>query len=299
MPEPQPISEHCAIGEASTLTGLSPHTIRVWEKRYGFPEAVRLPSGHRRYTRAQVRRLQAAAELVALGHRPGKVLKLSEEAMDSLLQEERQSHQAHDSKEVEKILVAAPPTLRILLDRQVQEHGMRRTVHDFLVPLIQRIGQAWAANEIDIHREHLMSEAIQDVLRSARLQVQRSHVEERPVDLVLATLPGEHHGLGLQMLSLLAVLNDSNPLLLGIDLPIREMVEAVSEHAGAALALSVSSASDVTTTTKQLRRLREELPDHVELLVGGDGVPKRVAIPGVQKLLDLHAFEAWLSERRD
>ena len=36
--------------------------MRIWERRYGRPEAVRLPSGHRRYTDAQVTWLRRVAE---------------------------------------------------------------------------------------------------------------------------------------------------------------------------------------------------------------------------------------------
>lgn len=298
MSNPKPAEELCAIGEVSALTGLSPHTIRVWERRYGMPVAVRLPSGHRRYARAQVALLQTAAELVALGHRPSKILTLPAEEIERLIQEERHANRPALSEELEKTLVAPPTALRLMLDRQIQEHGMRRTVHEFLVPLIQRIGQAWVANEIDIHREHMLSEAIQDVLRAARLQVQRSNPDDHPVDMILATLPGERHGLGLQMLSLLAVLDGAEPLLLGVDLPVQEMVDACAEHPGAALILSISSASDVTTTSKQLKRLRDALPQEIPILVGGEGLPQRSPIPGIQPIKSLLAFEEWVTERK-
>ncbi len=42
------------IGELSRRTGLSPALIRVWESRHGFPTPTRLPSGHRRYSEADV-----------------------------------------------------------------------------------------------------------------------------------------------------------------------------------------------------------------------------------------------------
>ena len=37
------------IGELSRRTGISASNLRMWESRYGFPLALRLPSGHRRY----------------------------------------------------------------------------------------------------------------------------------------------------------------------------------------------------------------------------------------------------------
>lgn len=297
MPEPKTDDGFYAIGEVSTLSGLSPHTIRVWERRYGFPQAERLPSGHRRYAKSQVALVQYAAELVASGHRPGKILSLPAEELQALAEKERQTNLGGPSSELDGILTGPYATLRRHLDHQFQEHGIRITVHDFVVPLIKRIGQAWATNEIDIHREHLLSESIQDALRSARLQILRGQADDRPVDLILTTLPGEQHGLGLQMLSLLAVLGGSHPLLLGVDLPIEEIASAATENVGAAIALSISSASDVTTTSKNLRRLRKSLPAETEMIVGGDGLPQRSPIPGVTPIRDLKEFEQWLEDR--
>ncbi|MDX6327103.1 MAG: MerR family transcriptional regulator, light-induced transcriptional regulator [Nocardioidaceae bacterium] len=37
------------IGELARRTGLNTATLRMWEARYGFPRAQRLPSGHRRF----------------------------------------------------------------------------------------------------------------------------------------------------------------------------------------------------------------------------------------------------------
>ncbi len=50
------------IGELSEQTGLSPQLLRTWETRFGFPLPTRLPSGHRRYTRADVRVVRRVLE---------------------------------------------------------------------------------------------------------------------------------------------------------------------------------------------------------------------------------------------
>ncbi|KRF37632.1 DICT sensory domain-containing protein [Nocardioides sp. Soil805] len=50
------------IGELSKHAGISTQLVRAWEQRFGFPEPVRLPSGHRRYTAADVRAVQRVVE---------------------------------------------------------------------------------------------------------------------------------------------------------------------------------------------------------------------------------------------
>src|SRR5215213_674368 len=43
-----------AIGELAARTGVSEGTLRMWERRHGFPRPERLPSGHRRYRDSDV-----------------------------------------------------------------------------------------------------------------------------------------------------------------------------------------------------------------------------------------------------
>ena len=47
-----------AIGELVSRTGVSEGTLRMWERRHGFPRPERLPSGHRRYRDSDVELVQ-------------------------------------------------------------------------------------------------------------------------------------------------------------------------------------------------------------------------------------------------
>jgi len=52
-----------SIGDVVRATGISEATLRAWERRYGFPQPQREPSGHRRYAAEEVERiLRVAAE---------------------------------------------------------------------------------------------------------------------------------------------------------------------------------------------------------------------------------------------
>ncbi|MEC7923352.1 MAG: MerR family DNA-binding transcriptional regulator, partial [Planctomycetota bacterium] len=42
-------TDHVSIASVSRETGIGIETLRQWERRYGKPAPVRLPSGHRRY----------------------------------------------------------------------------------------------------------------------------------------------------------------------------------------------------------------------------------------------------------
>jgi DICT domain-containing protein len=55
-----------SIGELAARTGVAEGTLRMWERRHGFPVPERLPSGHRRYRAEDVERVaQVLRERVA------------------------------------------------------------------------------------------------------------------------------------------------------------------------------------------------------------------------------------------
>ena len=65
------------IGAVSRLTGLSTHTLRKWESRYGAVEPGRTASGGRYYTRDDLQRLSLMKHLVDSGVAPSDVAQLS------------------------------------------------------------------------------------------------------------------------------------------------------------------------------------------------------------------------------
>lgn len=69
------------IGTVSTLTGIDPHTIRAWERRYGAITPSRSESGRRRYDDHTVERLQLLKALVDCNESIGLIAHLPDEAL--------------------------------------------------------------------------------------------------------------------------------------------------------------------------------------------------------------------------
>ena len=55
------------IGEVVERTGVAEATLRMWERRYGFPTPERLASGHRRYSEREIERIRTVAAKRAAG----------------------------------------------------------------------------------------------------------------------------------------------------------------------------------------------------------------------------------------
>jgi len=74
------------IGTVARLTGLTDHTIRVWERRYGAVDPERSSAGRRRYSPANVERLGLLKRLVDLGESIGTIADLPDDLLKERLE---------------------------------------------------------------------------------------------------------------------------------------------------------------------------------------------------------------------
>lgn len=69
------------IGTVARLTGISPDTLRIWERRYSVVDPMRSAGGGREYTAGDVERLQLIKQLVDSGDAIGSIAGLDTEAL--------------------------------------------------------------------------------------------------------------------------------------------------------------------------------------------------------------------------
>jgi DNA-binding transcriptional MerR regulator len=88
MPRKTDGSPLYGIGAVSRITGLTDHTIRVWERRYAAVTAARAPNGRRQYTEADVQKLALLRRLtengIAISRVAGDTLDELRRRVDSL-----------------------------------------------------------------------------------------------------------------------------------------------------------------------------------------------------------------------
>jgi methanogenic corrinoid protein MtbC1 len=296
------------IGALSTATGIPIETIRTWERRYGYPLPERKPSGHRVYSLSTVPRLRRVAQAIARGHRAAEVLPATESALEVLLASlppvVAEPIVASGGRPASGMLMPADVSEALQWTRAFDAERLKRwfqTDWARLGPLqfleyraaafLRAVGNAWAATELEVRHEHFASAVLGDFLRSVR-----QPLDDRaggPI-AALATLPGEVHGLGLQMAALVFALSDWRPLILGVDTPIEQIAALTREVQIGIVALSCVEPQGSRSTT-QVRTLRRKLPRHVPLILGGSGAPD---VAGTVILHDLPALDRWLQDRK-
>jgi DNA-binding transcriptional MerR regulator len=290
-------SDLLSVGQVAEQTGISPATLRIWERRYGEPEPVRLPSGHRRYTPEQVRRLRRIAEAMSRGHRAGKLLRQTDAELDELLATLTPETASPDRERVwfEMVTSFRGRELFAQLLAEGRDEDPVAFLDGVLAPFLAMVGRKWADGELDIRHEHSASQIVEDVLRHLRLEIDAAQppVAGRPV--VLTTLSGERHSLGLLMAALVLRAEAVPHHLLGVDTPVAEIVRTAEELDAPAVGISVTLASGGVDTDRILSDLRDQLAPAIGIVVGGDGSRKPRRGPrGVSYVKNLAEFRTWM-----
>ena len=275
-----------SIAAVELEVGLSKDVLRVWERRYGFPQPSRDSRGERTYPADQVRRHALVKRLMDRGHRPGRLLQLPLEAL--------QAHEASAvgasasaSSEQDAEALSGPmqclrehdaPGLGDALQRRLAQDGLERFVQDTVVPMAALVGEQWAKGNLQIHEEHLFTEVVTRVLRQALAQVPAGRT---PV-VLLTTLPDEPHGLGLLMVECMLTLRGARCINLGTQMPMTEIARAAQAHRADVVALSFSSAFPTRLAPTLVRQVRAALAPPIQLWAGGAGTSHLARIEGVR-----------------
>lgn len=284
-----------SIADVERDTGLSKDTLRVWERRYGFPTPARDALGERRYGTDQLIRLRHIRRLIDAGHRPGAVVALPLTDLTAL--DTQGSGKRIQPRAPAAADMACPELaqwlpmlrrqdahgLRQALAQALMERGLARLITECVAPMNVQVGQAWLEGQLAVYEEHLYTEIVQAVMRQALGQLAQARTPAPP-RILLTTLPGEVHGLGLLMAECFMVMEGCHTVPLGVQTPLPDIVAATSTSGADIVALGFTAAQNPRDVRAALDQLRERLPPRVEIWAGGQCPalfkPQRGRAPG-------------------
>jgi MerR family transcriptional regulator, light-induced transcriptional regulator len=246
------------IGVVERMTDIPAATLRVWERRYGFPDTARTEGGHRLYSEADVEQLKWVKRKVDVGMQTRQAVR----ALQSVL-EEQGSIVSQPEPDTRATVVASPVVpfeestgssyLELLQRRlfdQLTDHQIdgADTVFDealalyapedvilhIIRPTLSKIGTDWARGEMTIGTEHLASHYLRQ-----RLQVWLRSGPP-PFDVqptVLACAPGEYHEGSLMILGALLRRRRWPITYLGQSIPLPDLADFVHETDPLAVAM--------------------------------------------------------------
>lgn len=264
------------IHRFSKLTGLSPHVIRAWERRYGLVTPIRGENRYRLYTDEDVVLFRYLKSQVDQGMAIGE---LSEQGLERL------------REQAQRVFVETyrepPPSERLVteLSQALEENdraGFERklngalavipfeeAVHRFLLPLQEQVGQLWHDGRLGVGQEHYASNQIKQKIFSAMNQFQAS--DEGPV-VVVACPTNEWHEVAAMTAAYVCRARGCRVHYLGANLPIPELAAYCHRNRPTCVLLSVT----ILGSFDEARALAQEVAEKIIPLssvgVGGQGV---------------------------
>ncbi len=297
----------CTISDVERDTGVAKETLRVWERRYAFPQPERDPFGERLYPVEQVLKLRLVKRLIDLGFRPGKVIGFTTPELQAMAEKAAAGNRPRPRTTspdlqpyIDLFRSHQGEALRRKLSQAMVVMGLRNFVIDLMAPLIATVGDSWACGDFNVWEEHLFTETLQMVMRSAIFSVppaNPSSMAPRP-RVLLTTPPQEKHGLGLLMSEALMAAEGASCISLGVQTPLPDIVDAARTLQVDIIALSFTPAMNSRHVVDALKELRARLPDTIEIWAGGGNAALRRRVPGFVRVMALPDIAGALSDWR-
>ncbi|HEX3236266.1 MAG TPA: MerR family transcriptional regulator [Gemmatimonadales bacterium] len=279
-------------------TGLTPHVLRAWERRYGVVSPARTEGGQRLYSDLDIERLRLLRQLTDRGHAIGRIASLpiaelarldedtggaeeaaaSSDADGSGAGEAEQTRARSVGESITAVLRATrrldAVELQAVLEQAAVTHGVPVFIDEVVAPALMRIGHGWAEGSVSVAQEHMASAVFRRVLDWLFRVYEVRGTAPR---LVVATPPTQVHEFGALMVAISAAADGWGVTYLGPDLPVADLLSAVGQTGARAVAVSAVYVPEGVDFLAALREMRAGLPEQVPLLVGGAATPEIAA----------------------
>ncbi|MGA8045437.1 MAG: MerR family transcriptional regulator [Dermatophilaceae bacterium] len=272
-----------SVSSAARLCGVSPSTLRAWERRYGVVEPIRTEGGYRVYDDAALRRLTRMSSLIASGWSPRHAAAYvmndgdGEGAPLPVVTEEVRPDPVpptpeEEAEHIEVILQAAEaldaPRVSDELDFAFSIHSFDDLVDIWLGPILVATGKAWAEGRLSVAGEHFLSAGIER--RLAKAFDEASHTRVTGPRVVIGTPRGSRHTIGSFAFATSLRRNGCDVTYLGADVPPDAWLHAVTSRSADIVCVSVPTNGDAVAAGETVALLAES---HAELriYVGGSG----------------------------
>jgi methanogenic corrinoid protein MtbC1 len=272
-----------AMKVAVNRTGLSPHVIRMWEKRYAAVTPERTPTNRRLYSDADMQRLSLLRQATLCGHSIGNIANLPTDRLLELVAEDSalapplspvsRAHveSSRVDSHVEACIAAVerldPVDLEATLMRARMALSQPAFIDHVITPLMVTIGDCWRDGSLRVMHEHLATAVVRTILGSFQ-EATLDTATSAPA-IVVTTPAGQLHEIGALMAASTAASEGWAVTYLGANLPSEDIAAAAQDTHARAVALSLVYPADDPHTEHELAKLRRCLAPDLSLMVGG------------------------------
>ena len=195
-----------SMSQIEVLTGISAHKLRIWERRYNFPNPMRTDTNIRFYSDQQLKKLLNVGILNRNGYKISTITKMSieeiHENVTNILSNITSEFQDEINSLILNMLEYDEKGFNSVFQRCVIRRGILDTITDVIYPFLNQIGILWGTSKISASQEHFMSNLIRQKLITA-IDALPLPMENAP-SIALCLLDHEDHEIGLLLSSFIA-----------------------------------------------------------------------------------------------
>ena len=270
------------IKVVSLRTGLSPHVIRVWERRYGAVHPARTDSNRRLYSDKDIERLALLKSASNLGESISQMAKLTDGQLRELIGSQpaavlraipsgtTTNGSAAAAIYLQRCLEAVErfdaDGLEAMLLRASADLSQPVLINDLVEPMMYRIGEMWSQGTIKISHEHMASAIVRSLLGN----MAGAYRMNGAAPCLIATTPaGQLHEFGALIATIVAASAGWRAYYLGPNMPAADIASSVQQGRTDAVALSIVYPDDDPRLHQELVNVRRLVGDGKPILVGG------------------------------
>lgn len=266
------------IRKVSRLTGLNPHVIRVWEKRYGAVTPDRTQTNRRVYTEEDIERLQLLGYLTREGRRIGQVARLSLPELKELVDvlEKDKKLDSGDPSSAPDLMANCLRAVGELNPRELDVTLAKATIfmspvviiEKLIIPLLEELSQRVRQGRLRLVHERFAYSSLRPFLISF---VKSYEVPDGAPQLISSTLVGQNHEFGALYLVSAAAATGWRATYIGPNLPAEEIGSAAHQLSADLVALHFQLPRNDARLYAELQTLRGLLPVSTKIVAVGSG----------------------------
>lgn len=253
-------------------TGVPADTFRAWERRYGRPHPQRGEGGQRLYSERDIATIRWLRDRTNEGLTISQAVALLEsEAEAPVTADQPRSFEALQNELLQALLRFDAANADLILSEAFALYSLDAVCVNIMQTTLVAVGEMWHVGNASVAQEHFTSQFLRRKLL-ALLNIY--DVPEGRATVVAACAAGEHHDLGLLLLSLFLVRRHYKVVFLGADVPVEALKQAVDQVHPEIVCISAASPTTGAHARHMARHLLAQHPDTLVFL-GGQGVDQQ------------------------
>ena len=195
-----------SMAQVETLTGISAHKLRIWERRYSFLKPGRTDTNIRYYTDKEFVLLLNIGILMRNGYKISKIDVMSDTERHEIITDILSNISQENEDEINILILSMIEMneyeFNKVFRRRTMRNGLQATITDLIYPFLNHIGILWGTDKVIPAQEHFISNLIRQKIIAAIDSLPLPAPDAQSICMFL--LDDEDHEIGLLLAAYMA-----------------------------------------------------------------------------------------------